>query len=200
MQKFVKSDKDGTFIISEIDREFRNRIRKYIYIDIVILFIFLPEIVWTGLSAGVFQGICFGLIFIVWNVGAVLFISNRRIKKRNEFVNFLLRFDDEYYMKMCSTAEHSGMAFGSFYVLDDHIFVPDKLIMVAFAQIRHIDVHRTYFRRFPIKIGLLGIDVTFLVAGSESVSVNIKKFRDFAEHEDEFLCRIMSKIQRNTVQ
>ncbi|MCM1522942.1 MAG: hypothetical protein NC120_00635 [Ruminococcus sp.] len=198
MQKLIRSNRDGTFIISEIDRTFRNRIRRYAYIDIVILLLFLPMIFMTyfsaGSFAGIFTGICYAGIFIAVNVGVVLLLANRLIKKRNEFVNGFLQTDGEYYMKLCSQAERVGLVFRTFYITDDYLFVPDDMLMIPFGALREAYAQRIYARRSK---ALVGINMIFTFGNGTRKSVKVRNIRDFEENGDSFLRNINSKITRS---
>lgn len=195
MQKLIKSDRDDTFIISEIDRTFRNRIRKYIYADIVILLFCLPiggiGFTVAGSAADIFKGICYTVTFIALNVGVVMLISNHCIKKRNAFVQWFLETDSEYYEKMCSQAELVGLLYGSFYLLDDYLLVLDDMLMIPFNAVRGVTVYRYCSRRFFFKF----VRLHFAVTGRKNVSVEIKKIRDFEDSGDNFIRSLESKIK-----
>ena len=182
------NERDESIFIALSRRTLRFDIAKIIWFDIISAAAYLLFTCWILL---VFDSTAVTVLYFLFSAAADIFIVYRLIKKKTEkydsFAEIIYGMSDAEFDGICGQAEASGYKFNTFFLLDDYIFIPSKMLLLEYTDIS--DIKTTYH---VTKIeGVIpvydGAEMQIICFDNRKYKLNMKKIHEFKETYDDFL-------------
>lgn len=188
------NERDDSIFITLCRRTLRFNIAKIIWFDVIGVTAYLLFTCWIPL---VFENTAVTVFYFIFSAAADIFIVYRLIEKKTaEYVGFaeiIYGMSASEFDGICRQAEASGFKFNTLFLLDDHIFIPSKMLLLEYTDISDIKTQYHITKIENVIPVYDGAEMQIICFDGKKYKLNMKKIHEFRETYDEFLWLINLK-------
>lgn len=125
--------------------------------------------------------------YLVIAVAANIFFAYREKQKRSEYLNLLANFSENEYWDLCSQVADAEIMYGTLYMLDDYVYIPDATLLVPYSDIYRLF---TVFRKRSVTI--LGpsfvesAQLRIMLENEKTIKVSVANMSDIMHLHQEY--------------
>ncbi len=188
----MNEDRSDTLFIEETERVYFSKkhklIRYAVFAALAVLLVTVSEI----LSKQYVTAVLCLLLLSAAIVFAVRFLLKKLRSDCDDFEKQFYDMTDEEYEYLLSRSRGFDMMYKTFYMLDGHIWIPDRLLMIPYSEIAEA---RTSVERSKGLI-VTGAGLYLLCRDNRRYNIRIKNFVLFSEEQAGFEKMLEKKLEK----